>query len=148
MYMDSSLLFDQDAAITVTRDSTNVIDLSNARDMGIGDDPAMKLAIYVTQTFTAAGAGTLTIDFEGSVDNSAWTVYVSTPAIALANLVAGRKLFPIDIPHRPSGAALPRYYKLVYTVATGPMTAGKITAALVVDRQDAPTYPAGLTISN
>jgi len=50
--------------------STNILDLhmtgipvlanlQGARDMGIGDKPALKMVAWVTTTFTSGGAGTL-----------------------------------------------------------------------------------------
>ena len=40
-------------AITVTAVSNNILDLAALRDVGIGDNPAMKLAIFISETFTA-----------------------------------------------------------------------------------------------
>jgi hypothetical protein len=62
----------------------------------------------------------------------------------------------IQIPLPPvfanPNALLPRYLKLIYTVATGPFTAGDLEADLVMNAQsnnDAPViYPAGITVSN
>lgn len=141
-------------AITATAASDNVLDLKVGRDIGVGDDPAMKLAIYVTTTFTAGGAATLTIQAQGAPDNAGvpgtYVTYAESRAYALADLVAGAKLFPIDWPHRdPSHAVtLPRFLRLNYVVATGPMTAGALDAKLVLDRQDSTIYPAGLVIQN
>ena len=62
--------------------------------------------------------------YEDSADAS---TYVSTKlltgAIGKATLVAGYKVFEVPIPFK-----LQRYAKLVYTVATGPLTAGKFDA--------------------
>lgn len=148
MIIDGLTVFDPTgSAITVTRDSTNVLDLSNARDLGNMSYPG-KLAVFVTEAFAAAGAGTLVVSFQGSVDNISYTEYARSQAYALADLVVGSRLLAIDWPMRPAGAALPRYVKLIYTVATGPMTAGKVFAGIVLDRQDPNLYPAGITISN
>jgi hypothetical protein len=75
MYMDGLLLFDTNVAITSTAVSTNVIDLLNARDMGVGDDPALDVVIQVTSALLSAGASTLTVQFQGSTDNTTYTVY-------------------------------------------------------------------------
>jgi hypothetical protein len=82
----------------------------------------------------AAGAGTLTVSLEvddNSGFSSATTVWTSG-AIPKATLVAGYRL-PIE--YLPKGIN-ERYFRLYYTVATGPMTAGKITAGLMLDGQD------------
>ena len=158
MILDSLLMFSTPAspqAVTVTAASTNIIDLLNPRDMGIGDDPALKLAIYITTAFTAAGAATLQVQFQGAPDNGSglpgtYVTYAESATYAVADLSVGRKLLPIDVPHRDLTltTTFPRFYRLNYIVATGPMTAGALVAGIVLDRQDASQYPAGLTITN
>lgn len=152
MILDGLLLFDTAAALNTGRASTNVIDLLNARDIGIGDDPAMKIAAYVTSSFTSTNAATVTIQAQGSTDNSAWTTYAESRDFAIAELQSGYGLGNIDWPTVPRGAAMPRYLRLNYVIGTGAVgsgtVAGAITAMLVLDRQNAPTYPPGIRINN
>lgn len=152
MILDKLLQFDPTAtAITVTAVSTNVLDMVNARDMAYGEWPNMMARVTVTEAFTAAGAGTLTIAFQGSVDNITFTDYAVTAAIGKASLILGATIDIPMAPKPPQAAGIPRYYRLNYTVATGPMTAGKVEADLVVSGLQAnnpPTYPAGITIAN
>lgn len=149
MIIDGLLLFSTAQNLTTgTIASTNVIDLNNARDMGIADDPALKLAIFVTTAFSSTDSGTLTIQAQGSTDNSTFTVYAESRAYSAADLAVGNKLFPIDWPHRGPGDALPRYIRLAYVMGSLHFTPGAVTAMLVLDRQDATQYPAGLTVSN
>ena len=67
-----------DSPTTGTQTSSNIIDLhmlgipvlaanQGARDMGIGDDPALKLAIQVTSAFT--GGTSLQVNLQGAPDN-------------------------------------------------------------------------------
>lgn len=148
MIIDALLLLDPSgSAITVTRDSTNVIDLLNPRDLGNAGYP-LKLAVFVTTAFTAGGAGTLTVEFQGSADNLTYTTYAKSRAYAIADLVVGSRLLAIDWPMRDAVAVLPRYIKAVYTVATGPMLTGAVFAGMVLDRQDPNIYPAGITVAN
>ena len=155
MILDKNLVFDGDgttpAAITASRASTNVIDLGDAREMAIGE----RLAVTVLGNglFAAAGAATLVVAVEGSVDNSAWTVYAQTPALAIATLnsrVIGNQPYVIawSLPARQPVAARPRYIRLNYTVATGPFTAGAVHAFmnLGVDQQEA--YPSGFSTAD
>lgn len=157
MYLDGALQFtgtagtagSTDSPTAGTQQSTNIIDLVNARDMGIGDDPALKLVCQVKTAF--AGGTSLVIQFQGAPDSSGspgtYTTYAQSSAIVEADLVAGRHLFDIDVPRPNPGVAIPRFYRLQY-VSAGTHTAGAIFAALVLDRDDMVIYPAGITIAN
>lgn len=148
MIIDGLLQFDPAlSAITVTRASTNVIDLLNARDIGTGY-PDMKVYVGVTAAFTAGGAATLVIQLQGSVDNVTYSTYAETRAFSIAELTPIGRVVVIDWPNTPVQDALPRYLRLNYVVATGPMTAGSVNAQLVLDAQSTRQYPAGVTITN
>lgn len=178
MILDALLRFDDAVSLAIavgTQVSTNVIDLGinsgipssanggGARDIGIGDDPAMKLLVLVTTTFTSGGAGTLQVTFQGAVDDgtgapAAFSSWWSSPAYALATLNAGSRLLDMDMPRPPDGIAIPRYLRLLYTVAGATMTAGAVSSFIVLDRDDQPYqstdnsilggYPAGITVAN
>lgn len=156
-----------------TQASTNIIDLhgaglipilasgQGARDMGIGDDPALKVSAIVTTTFTSGGAATLACAFQGAPDNgsgspSTWSTYATTSAYAYTVLAAGIRMFDIDWPRPPAGVAFPRFIRLLWTVAGATITAGAVRSDIVLDRSDLPRgptgllsgYPAGITINN
>lgn len=148
MIIDGLLLFSTAQNLTTgTEVSTNVIDLLNARDMGVGDSPALKIAMFVSTAFTTTDSATLTVQAQGSTDNSTFTIYAQSRAFSAADLTAGAKLFPIDWPVR-SVTATPRYLRLAYVLGSLHFTPGAVTSMLVLDRQDADQYPAGVTISN
>lgn len=139
-----------DSPTTGAQTSTNIIDLVNARDLGIGDDPAMKVLVQVMTTFT--GGTNLQVSLDGAPDSGTgtpgtWTTYATGPLVLEASLLAGRRLLDIDLPRKADSAALPRFYRLSYASA-GTHGAGAIYGALVLDRQDYVTYPAGLTVPN
>src|SRR5438445_13042185 len=83
MILDGLLQYDSASSLAIatgTQASANVIDfggpglpvlanLQGARDMGIGDDPALKLLVQVSTTFTSGGAGTLSVTLQGAPDN-------------------------------------------------------------------------------
>lgn len=147
--LDGQLVFDASGTtITTTATSTNVIDLTNPRDMGIGDNPALKLNITVGTAFTSTAAATLQIQVQGSTDNSNFTTMAESRAYAIADLVAGSKLFPIDLPAVGGVQAIPRYLRLNYVGGVATFTTGKLSAYLVLDRQDNVAYPAGINILN
>lgn len=156
MILDALLQFDSAVSLAIaagTQVSTNVIDLGitsgiptsanggGARDIGIGDDPAMKLLVQVITTFTSGGAGTLAVALQGAVDNgsgvpAAFSTWYTSPTYALATLVAGERLLDMDMPRPPAGIAIPRFLRLNYTVATATMTAGAVSSYIVLDRDD------------
>ncbi len=179
MILDALLRFDNAVSLAIaagTQASTNVIDLGitsgipssanggGARDIGIGDDPAMKLLVQVTTTFTTGGgAGTLSVGLQGAVDDgtgapAAFSTWWTSPVYALASLTAGNRLMDMDMPRPPSGIAVPRFLRLLYTVATATMTAGNVSAFIVLDRDDQMYqgtnnaieggYPAGIAVAN
>ena len=173
MILDAFLAFDTSTLITAngtTQNSANVIDLggpglpvlanlSGARDIGIGDDPAMKLLVQVT---VAASTGTsMTVSLEGATDNgsggaNAYSVWWVSPAYTTAQLVVGARLMDMDMPRPPAGIAMPRFLKLVYTtVSTCNPT---VESFIVLDRMDQNYestnnavmggYPAGIYVKN
>lgn len=158
MIIDGLLQFDPAlSAITVSRVSTNVIDLLAQRDIGDGAHPAMYLAVGVNAAFTAGGAGTLQIQMQGSVDNATYYTYAETRAFSIAELTPIGRLFvaawpavpvPSASPLAANSGALPRYLRLNYIVATGPMLTGSVNAQLVLDAQSQRQYPAGIVITN
>lgn len=137
MYLDSLLEMSDAQAVTATAISTNVIDLGpitdNAlRDIGAGED--VYLVLSVDTTFTAAGAATLTAalvsDSTVNLATSPTTHATVLNAAAVATLLAGLQV-AIKLP--PGNYE--QYLGIQYTVATGPMTAGKINAFLTKDAQ-------------
>jgi Bbp16 len=165
MIIDGALQFtgalgavNSDTPTTGTQTSTNVIDLSAGRDMGVGDDEAIELFIEVMTTFT--GGTDLTVNLQGAPDNGSgapgtYTTMWTSGVIVEADLVAGRYIANVAMPRTrlpsaigPSAAqALPRFLRLQY-VSTGTHGAGGLYASLVLDRHDYVTYPAGINIVN
>jgi hypothetical protein len=66
----------------------------------------------------------------------------SSGAIGKAALTAGTEVLRIKVPLDAE-----RYLRTNYTVATGPLTAGKFTAFLAHDRQASKAYASGFTVS-
>lgn len=136
MILSNQQIFSDQQAVTATALSENIIDLKAAgvpygavgleSDLGKGEP--VGLLVQCTEQATAAGSATVTMTLEVS-DNenmSSSDVIHTSGAIPKADLVAGWKL-PLN--KIPVGAAK-RYMAVRYTVATGPLTAGKFTSAL------------------
>lgn len=134
MHLDEQALFSDQQAITATAASTNYIDLgaantppggSNAikRDIGGGND--MPLLIQVTEAFN--NLTNLKVDVEVD-DNTSFSSakVVGTATVVLADLVAGKKIPPFNVPIGTDE----RYMRLNYTVTGTAPTAGKVTAGI------------------
>lgn len=109
-----------------------------ARDMGVGDDPALKLLVQVTTAFL--GGTSLQVVMKGAVDDgtgnpAAFSTWWTSPVYVLATLNAGSRLMNMDFPRPPDGIAVPRFVKLSY-VTIGTFTAGVLFSAVVLDRDD------------
>lgn len=177
MILDAFLAFDQAVSLAIavgTQASTNILDLhmlgipvlsanQGARDMGIGDNPALKMLVQVSTAFTSGGAGTLSVALQGAPDNGSglpgsYTTWWLSPTYALATLVQGARLYDMDVPRPPAGVGIPRFLRLLWTVAGATMTAGNCSAYIVIDRHDQMYnatnnailggYPAGLVVAN
>jgi hypothetical protein len=171
-----------DVPTTGTQSSSNIIDLGigfanpgnlngiaipgnaaggGARDIGIGDDPAMKLVVQVITGF--AGGTSLQINIQGAPDNGsgapgAFTIMAAGPVVALAQLISGVRLMDMDMPRPVPNQPLPRFLQLGY-VNVGTFTGGlqRIQGYLVLDRVDqinqlsgafGSGYPPGIAIAN
>lgn len=137
MILDVLNLFSNNIAVTATADS-DTIDLGADRDLGV--DTEIDVFMKVDTTLVAAGAATLDVTMVTATD-SAFSQNVATlkdtGVVAKATLVQGYFLFKFKLPQ-----VTRRYLKLTYTVATGPFTAGKVTAGLVKGLQNNIQYPA------
>lgn len=142
MIYDKLNTFGTDQAVTTTAASTDIIDLGVVRDIGNGEP--MELVILCTETATASGSATVTFTLETD-DNSGFSsaaVLASSGAIGKAALTAGTEVLRVKVP-----LGVERYLRTNYTVATGPLTAGKFTAFLAHDRQANTAYASGFTVS-
>lgn len=129
MLMDKFLMMSDDQAITATANCTTPLALSEVAKMDreAGGEP-MEIVVQVTQTFVSGGSTTLAISLATGNNSSLGSpatqiAYLSIPK---ADLVAGKKYkLPFQMPLADADAS---YFGLVYTVTTGPFTAGKLTA--------------------
>lgn len=123
MILDSQTLFSDAQAITATAASTNLIDLTAARDIGKG--VVIPLLIQVTEAFNNLTSLTIAIQTDDNASFSSAKTVMSE-VVVLADLVKGR-ISPMDA--IPVGTA-ERYVRINYTVTGTAPSTGKITAGL------------------
>ena len=134
MYIDKLLQVSNEQAVTSTAASTDVIDFGQTNP-NVGMDDQSKMVITVDEAATASGSATVTFAVQDSADNSSFADVAVTAAIGKATLVAGYQLV-IPMPTK-----LRRYCRVNYTVATGPLTAGKFSAQVVTGIQQNTPMP-------
>jgi len=128
MFIDKLLQVSNEQAVTASAASTNVIDFGQANP-DIGMDDRSNMVITVDVAAEASGSATVAFSVQDSADNSTFADVVATVAIGKATLVAGYQ-HVIPMPTK-----LRRYCRVYYTVATGPLTAGKFSAQVVAGIQ-------------
>lgn len=158
-----------DAPTTGTQIASNIIDLGvtsgvpssasggGARDIGVGDDPMLKLSVTCTVAFTSGTS--LQLELDGAPDNGSgapgsYTIMWQSQAIAEAQLVVGQ-LSNIDVPRVVPGQPLPRFLRLRF-ISVGTHVTGQVASEIVIDRFDQIVgttgalsgYPAGVTVAN
>ena len=132
MLTDALLQLSSAQAVTASAVSTNTIDLGVARDIGVGAD--LYAVITVDEAATASGSATVNFQVISSANAnlSSANIISQTDAIAKTDLTLARKPIVICI-SQATLLSLPvgqRYLGVQYTVATGPLTAGKFSATI------------------
>lgn len=132
MYIDKENLLCDDMAITDTdKATTNIIDLGadGSATPTPNEKGDVEILCIVTEAFTGGTSLSIAAQTDSAEGFGTVETIATTAAIATASLVLGYQ-FKIAVP----ADALKRYFRL-YCDVTGTMTAGKITAAIVKDRQ-------------
>lgn len=140
MIFDSTLLLSNAQAITADAASTNIIDLGApgkaygaaanlVRDVGKGKP--IPLLVQVVEAFATLTSLTVSLQVDDAdTFGSPKTVWTS-PAIPVAELIAGKVVVPEYIPRGTNE----RYMRLYYDVTGSNATAGKITAGVTMGNQ-------------
>lgn len=131
MLADKLNMFSDDQAVTATAQGTTPIDLTIARNIADGNPPFLQ--VFSTEAATASGSATVTISVitgdtvDGNNDIETPTTVYTGATIGKAAITAGKLLENIAL---PANVSYGKYINVLYTVATGPLTAGKFDALL------------------
>ncbi len=138
MIIDKFLQVSNEQTVTSTAASTDTIDFGQSNPDTGAHCHSPSMVITVDEAAAAAGSATVTFSVQDSADNSSFADVSVTAAIGKAALVAGYQIvIPMPAKHR-------RYVRVNYTVATGPLTAGKFSAQVVVGYQQNVARPDAL----
>lgn len=145
MITDQLLKVSSTQVVTATAVSTDTIDLTQARDIGEGQE----LFMHFNCEEAAASAGATTVEFQVIVSAAAGltspTVVGSSGAIPKASLVVGTRI-AVRINPQIGGLGL-RYLGANYIVNTANLTTGKFSAQVVMDVQGAnKNYGSGFAV--
>lgn len=147
MYTDALLQLSSEQAVTTSAVSTNTVDLGVAKNVGAGEQ--IYVRVNVTEAADAVGAGTVNFQViqSAAANLGSATVIGQTGAIGKAKLTAGAS-FDIPIPRSFVNMPGQRYLGLNYEVGTGPLTAGKFSATIVLQGADSVSnsYASGFSV--
>ena len=132
MLIDNTLVLDNRAALTATRQSTNIIDLGANRDIGIGDND-LYVVVKATTALVGPSNATVAVEFQTSADGVTFSTILTSAPVSPAVFNAQGAL-RIEVP-----AGVQRFIALEYDVANGPLTAGTVFATITTGR-DANVY--------
>lgn len=149
MILDGQLQFSNAQDLTGSADvvSTNVIDLSEVREIGLGR--VLYVATVVTLAFTDGGsnAGTNVVLYGGAsagTKTGLQTLFQIPQAAAVGSGPYFAQIYPGLI------AGLPAHFQFLqldYQPQTANLTAGKVSSYIVLDIQAFVAYKRGYTIS-
>ena len=143
MLLDAQNLFSDGQALTADADSTNYIDLSVARNLGVGRTLYVALAVTVAMTDSGSDS-TVTVSAEYD-STTTFTPDATQQLFIIPALTAAGTLYYAPLAPLPS--TLYRYVQLTYVMTNGDLTTGTVTAGIVLDIDKNFAYADGITIS-
>lgn len=140
MITDSALQFSSAQAITATAISTNVVDLTLNRNIGVGED--LYVGVVVVTAFTDSGSdSTVAVQVVGGSTTSPATVRQTVGTFAALSAVGVSLVAKLQ-----PNVIIDRYIALNYVVANGSLTTGALTSFLTHDIDAFTAYASGFLI--
>jgi hypothetical protein len=142
MYLDALALFSNAQAVTATAASTDSMDLSQIRDIGVGEDLYIFCNVDVAMTDSSSNT-TITVTLETD-DNSGFSSATTTqtlfvfPALSAVGAIRFARIQPL--------AMNERFAQLRYTVANGDLTTGSFTAGIIHGIDAVANYASGFAV--
>jgi hypothetical protein len=111
-------------------------------DLGIGELKA-QIEVLITTALTTGSGALLTTAFQLAPEDAtthlpgAWTTIIDQPAVAIANLGAGKRVARFDYPPVIPETLRPRFARLLFSPGAGAsFTAGAVIAPVTMQRDD------------
>jgi hypothetical protein len=144
MIRDGQTTFSDAQAITASAASTNLIDLSIDRDMGVGTE--LYIVTVVVVAFTDAGSNS-TITVTAETDTTA-AFGSATTAQTLFTIPALAAVGRVDVARFQPFATDERFLRLFYTATNGDLTTGSVDAFITTNADLYRFHAKGYTITN
>lgn len=143
MKLDAFQLFSDAQALTAAAASTNLIDLQAVRNIGVGEN--LYVVLIVDTALTDSGSNsTVTVDLQTDDSSSFGSAATGQTLFTIAAVAAAGTKYIARI--QPGGAN-ERYIRLYYTMNSGDLSAGAVTAFITHDVDAYSAYPDGITVS-
>jgi len=144
--LDSELSFSAAQAVTANGDtpSTNSYDSGGFPAQGDAGQTSESLwvNVFCSTTATTGSGATVQAVLQDSADGSTFADVVASQAFAIGSVVAGATLLQLQPP-----PAMRRYWRVVYRIGTGTLTAGKFDAYVSNTFQRNTARPSGFSVS-
>ncbi len=147
MLLDKLTTFSEVQAVTTGSDtgiaSTNVIDLLQARDIGVGEN--LYLVVTVDTAMTDSGNNSTLAVYTQTDDNESFTTATNTALVTTFAVNTAARTTVIK--RVDPGMFNEQYGRLFYLAANGALTTGAVSGFLTHDPDIIRHYPDAITIS-
>lgn len=145
MAIDKNLRFSSQQAVTNNTVSTNIIDLSAVRNIGVGRTPYVIVQVDGEQMADTGNNSNCTVYFQtDSVEAFNSASNTRTLGVFNTNSAIGTKVGPIAL---SPGEANEQYAAVYYSMGGGDLSGGKFTAYITFDPDLKGAYPDAISVS-
>jgi hypothetical protein len=142
MLIDKQVEFAASQTVTGSAASTHVIDLGEARNIGVGEN--LYLYISVDETMDDASDNSTVAPSLQTDDNES---FASATTLRTYDTIAANTAQGTEYIYRLEPDSYERFIRIYWTVANGDLSAGKFSARVLLDVPKQTNYPSGFQIS-